>query len=124
MTIAADIDEAIGLAGFNIGAVSDAVNQSLLDQFDIWQAQAFAPFASSSSAKTRTVGNWLSATALVRVAIAEQGAGFLDTDSYAAGQATEVVTRALWAAKTARALNYITVAQRDAVLAAYNAAWG
>ena len=113
--MAATIDEAIDDCIVDIPAVLDA---SVVTRMGTWVSGVFGNsgiFANADTFNIRQVRNWYYPSLFAQ--------GETTNDFNGKNIAVDIVTRVLFAVKYAEINGYITTAQRDATVTAYNTAW-
>lgn len=122
--VAATLEEAIGITNTQVGGANTIVS-ALQVAFTAWNDLATGWPASFNRLNTndRTIRNWFVQSRIVETRTPAGGLG-----AFAGAQerqdVVDIVCRVCWAAVGARSDGRITIAQRDAVLAAWNASWG
>lgn len=132
MPPAANIDQAIQFAEFDIAAQAYAGVESTYTNMLAWIAGIFSqatgifppsadPPASSQNMGQRVVTDWLGQSLIARDAIEGQGVGGASVLGVAA--VVNVVVRVLYAVKFAFINGQATAGQQTAVVALYNLVW-
>lgn len=125
--IVTTLDQAIRDTSVNIALISyNGFTYSLYVRTSTWVEEIFGsagpfPKGQIASAGERKVANWSATTRQAMAAIEGTAPGQSTVQSTALVQ--NAVVRLIWAAKTARARQDISLAQANAVIAAFNSAW-
>jgi hypothetical protein len=116
--MATNLNEAAYLSYSQVNAISAALAPNLI----AFHAAA-SPLFEDAVANDRPVGNWfvLLSAAIVRVQNPPQNLFVTNDDIPALNLASEILYRLCYAAVGAYTYNLISIAQRDALLAAWNA---
>lgn len=123
---AANIDEAIANAAFNVHDTSVDAAKSLLTQLDVWVASMFPAaglVGNDNDRGVRTVRDWFAATLLARREVVAEGAGNTDTTILSESPVSDALTRSLWAVKFATIDGNIAAGVEANVVTAFNTAW-